>query len=163
MLHRPERGGGAGRDADLGVDVLDVVIGGLRRDVEPIGDLPRREPLRREPQHIDFAAGQPARMSAAVCRRRRAARRGPRPRVPLGSREARARPATRAGAARRPRPPARTAAGLPARWSAPRRSPSRPARTLRDRRRRLARACGTRAVALLVVRGGDRVQGGQRR
>ena len=30
VLHRPEGGGGAGRDPDLAVDVLDVVVGGLR-------------------------------------------------------------------------------------------------------------------------------------
>ena len=39
VLHRPQRGGGPRRHADLAVDVLDVVIGGLGRDVEPIGDL----------------------------------------------------------------------------------------------------------------------------
>ena len=47
VLHRPERGGGSGRDADLGVDVLDVVVGGLGRDDEPVGDLARREARAR--------------------------------------------------------------------------------------------------------------------
>jgi hypothetical protein len=55
VLHRPERGGGPCRDVDLAVDVLDVVIGGLGRDVEPIGDLARGESLGRESQHVDLA------------------------------------------------------------------------------------------------------------
>jgi hypothetical protein len=47
---------------DLVVDVLDVVIGGLRRDKEPVSDLLRCESPRCEAQHIDFATGQPARI-----------------------------------------------------------------------------------------------------
>jgi hypothetical protein len=42
--------------------VLDVVIGGLGRDADPIADLAGRESLGRESQHIDFAPGQPARV-----------------------------------------------------------------------------------------------------
>ena len=35
VLHREDGGGGPARDADLVVDVLDVVLGGPRRDLEP--------------------------------------------------------------------------------------------------------------------------------
>ena len=62
VLHGPESGGGSRRYAYLVVDVLDVVIGGLRRDEEPIGDCLRLEPPRREAQHANFATGEPARM-----------------------------------------------------------------------------------------------------
>ena len=62
MLHGPQSGGGSCRDADLVVDVLDVVVGRFRRDVEPIRDLARRESPRRESQHIDLATGEPARI-----------------------------------------------------------------------------------------------------
>src|SRR4026207_1715488 len=77
VLHGPQRGGGAGRDADLVVDVvggvvggrgggacrvadlvvevLGVVIGGLLRDEEPIGNRLRRQSPRREAQHVYFA------------------------------------------------------------------------------------------------------------
>ena len=95
-------------------------------------------------QHVDLATRTARRDSAAACARAPPARRGRRPRVRRGSREARARPPIRAGAARRPRPRPRTADGLLARWSARRRPPSPPARTLPDRSRRLARVCGSR-------------------
>lgn len=55
VLHGPERGGRARRDANLVVDVLDVMIGGLGGDVEPIGNLLRRQPLGRQAQHVDLA------------------------------------------------------------------------------------------------------------
>ena len=130
VLHRPQRGGGAGRDADLVVDVLDVVIGGLGRDEEPVGDLARREPPapRAAARRPRAATARPD-CCGRLPRRRFAARRARRPRAPRGSRAARARPLTRAGAARRPRRRARTPGGRRARWSSPRRSPSRPART----------------------------------
>jgi len=56
VLHRPESGGGSGRDADLRVDVLDVVVGGLGRDHEPVGDLAGREATRGEFEHVDLPA-----------------------------------------------------------------------------------------------------------
>jgi hypothetical protein len=45
VLHGAKSGGGSPRYSNLVVDVLDVVIGGLRRDAELVGDLLRREPL----------------------------------------------------------------------------------------------------------------------
>ena len=48
VLHRPQGGRGSGRYADLAVDVLDVVVGGLGRDEEPIGDLAGRVSPGRE-------------------------------------------------------------------------------------------------------------------
>ena len=69
VLHRPQGRSGSGRYADLGVDVLDVMVGGLRRDEKPVGDLLRRQPLRREVQHLDLTARQ----AAGVLRPRRLA------------------------------------------------------------------------------------------
>jgi hypothetical protein len=46
VLHRPEHRGSPRRYADLGVHVLDVVVGCLRRDAELVGDLSRRESSR---------------------------------------------------------------------------------------------------------------------
>jgi hypothetical protein len=40
--------------------VLDVVVGRLRRDVQPIRDLSRRESPRDKAQHLDLAARQSA-------------------------------------------------------------------------------------------------------
>ncbi len=60
MLHRPQGGGGSSRYADLRVDVLDVVVGGLWRDVKAVGDLGRGETPRGEPQHLDLTTGEPA-------------------------------------------------------------------------------------------------------
>jgi hypothetical protein len=56
VLHRPESGGGSGRDADLRVDVLDVVVGGLGGDDESVGDLAGREATRGELEHVDLSA-----------------------------------------------------------------------------------------------------------
>ena len=55
VLDRPERGGGAGRDADLVVDVLNVVIGRFGGDEETIRDLTGRESSRGQPEDIDLA------------------------------------------------------------------------------------------------------------
>lgn len=52
--------------ADLRVDVLDVMIGGLGGDEEPLGDLARREPLRDEAKYLDLAAAEPSRVPEAV-------------------------------------------------------------------------------------------------
>ena len=48
VLHRPQRRGRARRDADLVVDMLNVMIGRLRRDEEPVGNLLRREAASRQ-------------------------------------------------------------------------------------------------------------------
>ena len=87
-----------------------------------------------------------------------------RPRAPPGSRAARARRLTPVGEARWPRPRARTPDGRHARWSARRRSRSPPART-RPRSLGVGRSALVVAgpVALLVVRGRDRVERGQGR
>src|ERR1035438_10827898 len=52
MLHSPESRGSPCRYVDLVVNVLNVVIRSFRRDVEPVGDLLRRQSPRRKPQHI---------------------------------------------------------------------------------------------------------------
>ena len=61
VLDGEERGGAAGRDADLRVDVLHVVVGGLRRDHEPVGDLAGGQPEGEQPEHLGLAGGQPGR------------------------------------------------------------------------------------------------------
>src|SRR5215211_2897155 len=48
MLHSEHGGRCAGGDADLGVDVLDVMARGLRRDPEQARDLPVRATARDE-------------------------------------------------------------------------------------------------------------------
>ena len=70
VLHRPQRCGGARRDPDLRVDVLDVVIGGLRRDVELLGDRLRRETSGREVKDLDLAIAESRRMLTPRFRRR---------------------------------------------------------------------------------------------
>src|SRR3954451_10718093 len=70
VLHRPESGSGACRGADLAIDVLDVVVGGLGRDVEAIGDLLRRQSPGREAQAVDFASFEPAGMLLPLARGR---------------------------------------------------------------------------------------------
>src|SRR5947209_2764449 len=70
VLHGPKSGGGSCRHTDLVVNVLDVMIGGLRRDEEPIGDRLRRESPRREAQHVDLATREPARISRPLRRGR---------------------------------------------------------------------------------------------
>ena len=59
MFHREESGGGAGGDADLVVDVLDVVLGRFGGDRQAPGDFLIRVSLRDEAQHLDFPIGQP--------------------------------------------------------------------------------------------------------
>ena len=61
MLDREERGGTAGRDADLRLDVLRVVICGLGGDHEPVGDLPGGEAGCQQPEHLGITGGQPGR------------------------------------------------------------------------------------------------------
>ena len=57
VLDGPEGGSGPRRHGDLAVDVLDVMIRGLRGNDEAIGDLARRETPRRKGQHVNLATG----------------------------------------------------------------------------------------------------------
>ena len=59
MLHREEAGFGPAGGVDLGVDVLDVVARGLRRDDQAPGDLLVGQAAGQEPEHLDLACGQP--------------------------------------------------------------------------------------------------------
>ena len=65
MLDREERGGTAGRDADLRLDVLRVVICGLGGDHEPVGDLPGGEAGCQQPEHLGITGGQSGRERGA--------------------------------------------------------------------------------------------------
>src|SRR5690349_13983228 len=58
MFHGEQRGAGAGRDADLGVDMLDMVVGSLGRDRQRVGDLPGRVAAREQAQHLQLARAQ---------------------------------------------------------------------------------------------------------
>jgi hypothetical protein len=62
VLHSPQCSSGASGRTDFVVDVLDVVIGGLRGDEELVGDLLRRESSCGEAQDIDFAARKTGRI-----------------------------------------------------------------------------------------------------
>src|SRR3954467_10747349 len=64
VLDGEQSGRSTGGRADLGVDVLDVMIGGLHRDHEWVGDLARREAEADEAQHL----GLPRRKSCRECR-----------------------------------------------------------------------------------------------
>ncbi len=59
MLHRPQ-GGGSSRYADFRVDVMDVVVDGLWRDVNAVGDLGGGESSRCEAQHLNLTIDEPA-------------------------------------------------------------------------------------------------------
>ena len=61
VLDGEERGGTAGRNADLGADVLHVMVGCLGGDCEPLGDLAGGETEREEPEHVDLAGAQSSR------------------------------------------------------------------------------------------------------
>jgi len=65
VLDREERGGTAGRDADLRLDVLRVVICGLGGDHEPVGDLPGGEAGCQQPEHLGITGGQSGRERGA--------------------------------------------------------------------------------------------------
>lgn len=58
MLHREQEGGRACRAADLGVDVLHVVLGGAWGDDEVLGALPVRPASCGQPEHLDLTVGQ---------------------------------------------------------------------------------------------------------
>src|SRR3954447_6777763 len=70
VRHRPARGRSPVGHADLGVDVLDVVFGGPRRDEQLPGDLAGGTSGRDQAQHVDLSAGGPPRPGAAGPRRR---------------------------------------------------------------------------------------------
>ena len=80
------RGGGAGGDAELGVDVGGVPADGLRADEERLADLPIRAPLGQQAQHLQLAGRQAVGGRPACCRARRAGR----PRIATASATARA-------------------------------------------------------------------------
>jgi hypothetical protein len=65
VLDREERGGTAGRDADLRVDVLRVLICGLGGDHEPVGDLPGGEAGCQQAEHLGITGGQSGRERGA--------------------------------------------------------------------------------------------------
>ncbi len=58
QLPGPSEGLGPAMDAQLAMDVLDVLLGRCYRDHEPIGDLAVREPIADEPQHLELALAQ---------------------------------------------------------------------------------------------------------
>lgn len=58
VLDRKNRGRCTGRDADLVVDVLDVMADRLRRDAERRGHFAIRVTLRHEAKDLDLAIGQ---------------------------------------------------------------------------------------------------------
>ena len=58
MLHREQRGAGARRDADLAVGILDVAIGRLGGDPEPLRDLLGVQSASQQPDDFGFALGQ---------------------------------------------------------------------------------------------------------
>ena len=69
-LEGVESRGGPGGDADLGIEVLDVVVGGLGRDLEQAGRFLGRMPGRDQPQHLDLARRQARRALGRVPARR---------------------------------------------------------------------------------------------
>src|SRR5260221_13364458 len=60
VLHREQAGGCAAWGADLHLDVLDVVGGGLRWDHQSRRDLLARQTPRDQPEHVDLAGRQPS-------------------------------------------------------------------------------------------------------
>jgi hypothetical protein len=58
VLHREHRGRGTGPNTKFGVDVLDVVVGRLRRDAQPLPDLLRRQAARQPAEHFSLSFGQ---------------------------------------------------------------------------------------------------------
>ena len=62
----PPGGRGTVGDAELDVDVLDVVVGGLRRDEQLLGDLARGRPVSDEPQHLCLAGRQAGDLAAVL-------------------------------------------------------------------------------------------------
>src|SRR5437868_11951395 len=69
VLHGEHGGTGARRDADLVVDVLDMVRGRARGDGESRRNVLMRVALRNETQHLDLAVAQAGRPGASPRRR----------------------------------------------------------------------------------------------
>jgi len=63
---RPSARRGSVRHTDRRVDVLYVMIGSLRKDVESIGDRACREPLGDKARHLDFTYAEVTRMTGRV-------------------------------------------------------------------------------------------------
>src|SRR5260221_14510004 len=61
LLHREEGGGGGRGDAELVVDVLEVMARGLHRDLERRGNLFVGEPAGHEAQDLELAVAEAAR------------------------------------------------------------------------------------------------------
>ena len=61
MLDGEQGGRAPGRHPDLRVDVLDVVVGRLGRDHQPLGDLPGCQPEGEQAEHLRLAPGQAGR------------------------------------------------------------------------------------------------------
>src|SRR5687768_14005096 len=60
VLEGEQGGSGPGGDAELGVDVLDVVFGGATGDAQPSPDLRVRAALGDEAEDLHFPLAQPA-------------------------------------------------------------------------------------------------------
>ena len=58
MFDGEEGGRAAGGNADLRVDVLDVMVRGFRCDHQPVCDLPGAEPQGQQPEYLDLAGGE---------------------------------------------------------------------------------------------------------
>jgi hypothetical protein len=58
VLHGEHRGGGPAGGVDLGVDVLDVIAGRLRRDHQSFGYLPVGQAAGEQDEDLDLAGGQ---------------------------------------------------------------------------------------------------------
>ncbi len=61
MIHGEHGGGGAPGDADLGVAVLDVMVGGLRGNGQSRRHLSKGITTRHQTQHFDLTITQPRR------------------------------------------------------------------------------------------------------
>ena len=70
VLKREQRRADAGRDPDLVVDVLDVVVHRLRRHEQGLRHLTVGEPTDHKTEHFDLTLGQSSRPHAASPRRR---------------------------------------------------------------------------------------------
>jgi hypothetical protein len=74
VLDREEDSRGAGRNTDLVVDMLHVVLGGTTGDPEAATDLGVRASFHDKPQDLDLAVAQPARTEVLTPSRREVAR-----------------------------------------------------------------------------------------
>src|SRR5262245_48958318 len=65
VLEREQRRAAPGSHPDLGIEILDVIVGGLRRDAQRLGDLLDRLPAGNQPEHLDLAWRQPGDLGVA--------------------------------------------------------------------------------------------------